>query len=48
MKLLIIEDEKELATSIMAYLRQEDYICESAVPESACFFQEPDNSINDP
>jgi len=30
MKLLIIEDEKELAESIMAYFRQEDYTCESA------------------
>ncbi len=30
MKLLIIEDEKELTVSIMAYLRQEDYACESA------------------
>ena len=30
MKLLIIEDEKELAVSIMTYLRQEDYSCEVA------------------
>jgi len=30
MKLLIIEDEPELASSMMAYLRQENYICDSA------------------
>ncbi len=30
MKLLIIEDEPELVSSMMSYLRQENYICESA------------------
>jgi DNA-binding response OmpR family regulator len=30
MKLLIIEDEPELVSSMMAYLRQENYICDSA------------------
>jgi DNA-binding response OmpR family regulator len=30
MKLLIIEDEKELAASIVAYLRQENYTCDLA------------------
>src|SRR5580704_3390438 len=30
MKLLIIEDEKLLSDNIMAYLRQEDYTCDSA------------------
>lgn len=30
MKLLIIEDEPELASSMLAYLRQENYNCESA------------------
>ncbi len=30
MKLLIIEDEPELASSMLAYLRQENYTCESA------------------
>lgn len=29
MKLLIIEDEPELASSMLAYLRQENYTCES-------------------
>ncbi len=31
MKLLIIEDEPELLSSILIYLRQENYLCESAV-----------------
>jgi DNA-binding response OmpR family regulator len=30
MKILIIEDEKQLSDSIAAYLRQEDYICDTA------------------
>ena len=30
MKILLIEDEKELADSIITYLRQEGYICETA------------------
>lgn len=30
-KVLIIEDEKELSSSIVAYLRSESYICETAV-----------------
>ena len=30
MKILIIEDEKELSRSIVAYLKSEDYICEVA------------------
>jgi DNA-binding response OmpR family regulator len=30
MKLLIIEDEEELAKSILAYFRSEDYLCELA------------------
>lgn len=30
MKLLIIEDEKELASGIVTYLRQENYICDLA------------------
>lgn len=30
MKILIIEDEKELARSIVQYLRQESYVCEVA------------------
>lgn len=30
MKILIIEDEKELANSMADYLRQEDYLCEFA------------------
>jgi DNA-binding response OmpR family regulator len=30
MKILIIEDEKLLSDNIIAYLRQEDYICDSA------------------
>ena len=30
MKILIIEDEKELSDSIMAYLKSDDYICELA------------------
>ncbi len=31
MKILIIEDEKELSDSICAYLKSEDYICEVAL-----------------
>lgn len=31
MKLLIIEDEPELLSSILIYLRQENYLCESAI-----------------
>jgi DNA-binding response OmpR family regulator len=31
MKLLIIEDEPELLSGILIYLRQENYLCESAV-----------------
>ncbi|MDQ6756947.1 MAG: response regulator transcription factor [Bacteroidota bacterium] len=30
MKILIIEDEKELSESITAYLKSEDYVCETA------------------
>lgn len=30
MKLLIVEDEKELSKSIIAYLKQENYLCEIA------------------
>jgi len=30
MKLLIVEDEREMARSIMQYLRQESYVCEVA------------------
>ncbi|MBI1782419.1 MAG: response regulator transcription factor [Sphingobacteriales bacterium] len=30
MKLLIIEDEKELSKSIVAYLKQESYLCETS------------------
>ena len=30
MKVLIIEDEKELSQSIATYLKSEDYICEIA------------------
>ena len=30
MKILIIEDEKELSDSILSYLKSEDYICEVA------------------
>ncbi len=30
MKLLIVEDEKELSKSIVAYLKQENYLCEVA------------------
>jgi DNA-binding response OmpR family regulator len=30
MKILVIEDEKDLRESILAYLKQEGYICESA------------------
>ena len=30
MKLLIIEDEKELSDSIVSYLGKEDYLCEQA------------------
>lgn len=30
MKLLIIEDEKELSDNIVAYLSSEDYVCEQA------------------
>lgn len=30
MKLLIIEDEKELSNSIVSFLNQEDYLCEQA------------------
>ena len=31
MKLLIVEDEKELSKSIVAYLKQENYLCEIAL-----------------
>jgi DNA-binding response OmpR family regulator len=34
MKILIIEDEKELAKSIVQYLRQESYVCEVAYTAS--------------
>ena len=37
MKILIIEDEKELADSIAAYLQEELYHCECAVTFSAAF-----------
>lgn len=30
MKILIIEDEKELSESIATYLKGEDYVCEVA------------------
>lgn len=30
MKLLIIEDEREMAQTMMQYLRQESYVCEIA------------------
>lgn len=30
MKLLIVEDEKELSKSIVAYLKGENYLCEVA------------------
>ncbi len=30
MKLLVIEDERELSDSIVAYLSAEDYLCEQA------------------
>ena len=30
MKILIVEDERELAKSIVQYLRQESYVCELA------------------
>ena len=30
MKLLIIEDEKDLSDSIVSYLRNEEYLCEQA------------------
>ena len=30
MKILIVEDEKALCDSIASYLRQEDFICDSA------------------
>ena len=30
MKLLIIEDERELSASIVAYLSSENYVCEQA------------------
>ncbi len=30
MKILIIEDEKELSNSIVTYLKSEDYVCETA------------------
>ena len=35
MKILIIEDEKDLSESITVYLRGEDYICESAADFTA-------------
>lgn len=31
MKILVIEDEKELSKSIVAYLREEAYVCETAL-----------------
>jgi DNA-binding response OmpR family regulator len=34
MKILIIEDEKELVKSMVQYLRQESYVCEVAYTES--------------
>lgn len=30
MKLLIIEDERQLSDSIISYLAKEDYLCEQA------------------
>ena len=30
MKILIVEDERELAKSMIQYLRQESYVCETA------------------
>ncbi len=30
MKILIVEDEKELSDSIVSYLNQENYLCEQA------------------
>lgn len=30
MKILIVEDERELAKSMVQYLRQESYVCEMA------------------
>ncbi|MBI1767047.1 MAG: response regulator transcription factor [Bacteroidetes bacterium] len=41
MKVLIIEDEKELLNSISTYLRMEGYVC-----EEACDFQEGSEKIN--
>jgi DNA-binding response OmpR family regulator len=34
MKVLIVEDERELAKSIVQYLRQENYVCEIAYSQS--------------
>src|SRR5690242_5835358 len=34
MKILIVEDERELAKSIVQYLRQESYVCEVAYTAS--------------
>jgi DNA-binding response OmpR family regulator len=31
MKVLVIEDEKELSASIETYLKQENYLCETAL-----------------
>ncbi|MDD5571114.1 MAG: response regulator transcription factor [Bacteroidales bacterium] len=31
MKILVVEDEKELSNSIVSYLKQEGYVCESAM-----------------
>jgi DNA-binding response OmpR family regulator len=42
MKVLVIEDEKELRRSVVTYLSQEGYICESAVN-----FDEAISKIND-
>ena len=39
MKLLIVEDEKELATGIAAYLRQENYICDLAATYHEAVFK---------
>ena len=37
MKILIIEDEKELVKSMAQYLRQESYVCEIAYTASEAF-----------
>lgn len=35
MKILVVEDEKELSKSIVAYLKEESYICETAMDYNA-------------